>query len=92
MIAPFSAFVLFVMVWAMVFLIGLQVGQDTQGDRGERVPGTHLSSPVHFRLGRRVLWATLISLLIWAPIVWIIASGMVTMDTLNRLTGFGNLS
>ena len=68
----FSAFVLFAMVWAMVFLIGLQVGQDTQGDRGERVPGTHVSSPAEFNLWRRVGIAT---------------AGTLGIDDLRRWTG-----
>ncbi|CTQ31496.1 DUF1467 family protein [Jannaschia rubra] len=83
----FSAFVVFAMVWAMVFLIGLQVGQDTQGDRGERVPGTPLSSPAEFRLWRRVFWATVISLVIWGALVWFILSGIVTIEDLRRWTG-----
>ena len=85
---PFSAFVLFAMVWAMVFLIGLQVGHDTQGDRGARLIGTHASSPETFRLGRRVLWSTLIALAIWGGLVWVIASGLFGIDDLRRLTGF----
>jgi predicted secreted protein len=83
----FSAFVVFAMVWAMVFLIGLQVGQHTQGDEGERVPGTHDSSPTEFRLGPRVFWATAITVVIWGALVWLVTSGLVTIDTLRWLTG-----
>ncbi len=83
----FSAFVLFAMIWAMVFLIGLQVGQDTQGDRGERVPGTHVSSPAEFNLWRRVGIATAITLVLWVPLVWFIMSGTLSIDDLRRWTG-----
>ena len=87
MIGWFSAFVLYAIVWSIVFLIGLQVGQDTQGDRGERVPGTHLSSPAEFRLWRRVGWATLIALALWGPLVWLIVSGTITIEGIRSLTG-----
>ena len=87
MIGVFSAFVLFAMIWAMVFLIGLQVGQDTQGDRGARLHGTHASSPAEFRLGRRLVWATVIAVLLWAPLVWLIVSGIVTIDGIRAVTG-----
>lgn len=87
MIGVFSGFVLFAMIWAMVFLIGLQIGQDTQGDRGERVPGTHVSSPAEFHLWRRVGIATLVALAIWGPLVWFILSGTLTVDDLRRWTG-----
>ena len=87
----FSAFVLYAMVWAMVFLIGLQIGQRTQGDAGERVPGTHASSPLVFNLRKRLLWATLISFVLWGPLVWFIVSGNLTIDDLRRWTGRGEL-
>lgn len=87
MIGIFSALVLFAMIWAMVFLISLQVGQDTQGDRGRRLHGTHASSPEEFRLGRRLIWATAIALVLWAPLVWLILSGLITIDGMRALTG-----
>jgi predicted secreted protein len=83
----FSAFVVFAMVWAMVFLIGLQIGQRTQGDAGERVPGTHESSPMEFRLKPRVLWTTVITLVLWGGLIWLITSGTVGIDDLRRITG-----
>ena len=84
----FSAIVLFAMVWAMVFLIGLQVGQDTQGDQGSVTQGTHASTPARpIGIYRRIGWATAIALLIWGPLVWVIVSGQVTVDDLRRLTG-----
>ncbi|MGB3556878.1 MAG: DUF1467 family protein [Jannaschia sp.] len=85
----FSAFVLFAMIWAMTFLILLQVGQDTQGDRGQRVPGTHLSSPADFRMRPRVLWATAITLALWVPLIWLIVSGLIGIDDLRWITGRG---
>ncbi|MEM8824121.1 MAG: DUF1467 family protein [Pseudomonadota bacterium] len=83
----FSALVVFAMVWAMIFLIGLQIGQRTQGDVGERVPGTHESSPVEFRLGPRVLWTTVLTLVIWGILIWLITSGLITIDSLRWITG-----
>ena len=87
MIGPFSAFVLFAMVWAMVMLVMLQTNVRTQGDDGERVEGTHLSAPQTVGLKRRMLWATVIALAIWAPLVWLILSGLITIDGLRALTG-----
>ena len=83
----FSAFVVFAMIWAMVFLIGLQIGQRTQGDVGERVPGTHDSSPAAFRIGPRVLWCTAIAMVLWGVTIWLITSGIVTIDGIRTLTG-----
>ena len=87
MIGPFSAFVLYAMVWAMVMLILLQTNVRTQGDDNERVHGTHASAPQTVGLKRRLWWATGIAFLIWAPLVWFILSGTLGIDDLRRITG-----
>ena len=89
MIGPFSAFVLYAMVWAMVMLVMLQTNVRTQGDDGERVHGTHASAPQTVGLKRRMLWATGIAFVLWAPLVWLILSGLITMEGLRALTGRG---
>jgi predicted secreted protein len=84
----FSAVVVFMMIWAMVFLLGLQVGQRTQGDAGETTLGTHDSTPAApIRVWRRIAWATGITFVLWAPLIWFIASGNLTIDDLRRWTG-----
>jgi predicted secreted protein len=84
----FSAIVVFAMIWAMVFLIGLQIGQDTQGDRNRVTQGTHASTPANpIGVYRRIGWATLIAFVLWAPLVWFISTGQLGIDDLRRLTG-----
>lgn len=87
MIGPFSAFVLYAMVWAMVMLVLLQTGVRTQGDSGQQVQGTHLSAPEAVGLKRRLWRATWIAFLLWVPLVWFILSGMIGIDDLRRWTG-----
>lgn len=87
MIGVFSALVLFAMVWAMVMLIMLQTNVRTQGDDGERVEGTHASAPQVVNLKRRMFWATVIALPLWIGLIWLILSGLVTMEGLRALTG-----
>ena len=87
MIGVFSGFVLFAMVWAMAMLLMLQTGIRTQGDDGERVEGTHASAPQTVGLKRRMLWATAIALPVWGALVWLILSGLVTVEGIRALTG-----
>ncbi|WP_259945071.1 DUF1467 family protein [Jannaschia sp. W003] len=75
------------MIWALAMMVMLQVGVHTQGDDNERVEGTHGSAPQTVGLKRRLLWATAIALALWVPLVWVILSGVVTMDGLRALTG-----
>ena len=82
----FSAFVLFAMIWAMVMLVMLQVKITTQGDLGYRDHGTQASAPETVGLKRRLLWATVIAVPIWALLVWLILSGLIGIDSLPRLS------
>lgn len=84
----FSAIVVFMMIWAMVFLLGLQIGQNTQGDQGKVSMGTHASTPAQpIGVWRRIGWATVITLVLWVPLIWFIVSGLLTVDDLRRWTG-----
>ncbi|CTQ48242.1 DUF1467 family protein [Jannaschia donghaensis] len=84
----FSAIVVFMMIWAMVFMLGLQIGQNTQGDQGKVSMGTHASTPADpIRVWRRIAWATGITLVLWIPLIWFITSGNLTIDDLRRWTG-----
>lgn len=84
----FSAIVVFMMIWAMVFLLGLQVGQRTQGDEGRVLMGSHASTPAQpIGVWRRMAWATAITFVLWVPLIWFITSGNLTIDDLRRWTG-----
>lgn len=84
----FSAIVVFMMIWAMVFLLGLQVGQRTQGDEGRVLMGSHASTPARpIGVWRRMAWATGITFVLWVPLIWFITSGNLTIDDLRRWTG-----
>jgi predicted secreted protein len=78
-----AALVLFSVIWFMVFLIVLPIRLETQGDRGEVVPGTHRSSPTDPRIGRRALITTGVSVVLFLLIGGIIVSGIITIDDLD---------
>mgnify|MGYP003918921275 CR=1 FL=1 len=67
-----SAIVLFLVIWFMVFLMILPLGNVTQGDTGEVEPGTHRSAPMDARLGHKAKWTTL-----WAFAVWALIAGAI---------------
>jgi predicted secreted protein len=85
-----AAAVLFAVIWFMTLFIVLPIGLRTQGDKGEVVPGTHASSPVNAQLGRKVKWVTLITILLWVPLYFIITSGVITVDMLDFYGGIDN--
>lgn len=85
-----AAAVLFAVIWFMTLFIVLPIGLRTQGDKGEVVPGTHASSPVNAQLGRKVKWVTLITILLWVPLYFVITSGVITVDMLDFYGGIDN--
>ena len=85
-----AAAVLFAVIWFMTLFIVLPIGLRTQGDVGEVVRGTHASSPTNARIGRKVKWVTLITILLWVPLYFVITSGMITVDMLDFYGGIDN--
>lgn len=86
---PVSAIVLFAIVWFMLFLIILPIRVQTQGDLKDIVPGTHAGAPEHHHLGKKALWCTGLSFLIWGAFVAIILSGVISVDNLEDWWGRG---
>lgn len=83
-----SALVLFAVIWFMTFLIVLPFRVQTQGDRGDVVPGTHAGAPEVHNLRRKALLTTAISFVLWVIIAGIILSGVITLrdlDWFNRM-------
>ncbi len=64
--------VLLSVIWFITLWVLLPIGLRTQGDDGEVVEGTPESAPNNLRLGRKLLWTTVIAFAVWLPIVTLI--------------------
>ncbi|WP_118138056.1 DUF1467 family protein [Oceanicella sp. SM1341] len=83
-----SVIVLYAVTWFMCLFVALPIRVTTQSDTGEIVPGTAPSAPVNPRLGRKILWVTVATTVIWALLCGFILSGMLTVrdiDFFNRM-------
>ncbi len=83
-----SALVLYAVLWFLTFLVVLPIRLKTQGDVGEIVHGTHAGAPHHPQLKKRALITTVIALILWAIIAYVIISGTLTVrdiDWFNRM-------
>ena len=65
----FSVAIFFVVWWIVLFAV-LPFGVRTQGEAGERVPGTPESAPVQFALGRVVLINTIVAIIVFC-LIWL---------------------
>ena len=87
--APFSAFVLFAVIWFMTLFVVLPLRLTTQGETGKVAHGTPESAPANPQIKKRMLITTGIALAIWGGGVAVILSGVIgieDMDILFRLT------
>ena len=81
--------VMFATLWFLVMFLLLPWGHQSQEEAGHVVPGTPAGAPVRPRLGRKAIWATIISALLVGAIWGFLDSGIVTradMMNFNRLT------
>ena len=80
--------VLFAVIWFLIFFMALQIRPRSQADAGEVVPGTPAGAPAEVQMKRKVVWTTLITIVLWSVIASVILSGAVTLrdiDWFNRL-------
>ncbi len=78
-----SALVLFAVIWFMVLFVVLPLRNQTQGDAGEIVPGTHASAPADAQLKRKAKITTIWALGLWVIIAGTIMSGAITVRDLD---------
>lgn len=80
--------VLFAVIWFLVFLVALQLHRGSQAEAGKIVPGTPEGAPANVQMKRKVIWTTMITIVLWASIAATILSGAVTLkdiDWFNRM-------
>lgn len=78
--------VLYSILWFLVLFVLVPIGQKSQEEAGEVTPGTPPGAPHEPRLKRKMLWATVISAVIWGVIAWIILGGVITRADLDAWT------
>lgn len=80
--------VLYTVLWFLTLFIVVLIGQRSQADAGEIVPGTPAGAPANFVIGRKLIWTTVIAAVIWAPIAWVILSGVISREELESFDLF----
>lgn len=78
-----GAIVLFAVIWFLALFVALPIGLRTQGEAGEVAPGTPASAPSEAGLRRKFFWVTVITVILWAPLCAVIASGLVSMHDID---------
>ena len=90
MMGPVSALVLYLVIWFVVLLVVLPIRLETQGERGEVVPGTPEGAPANLDMWKKARLVTWVSALVWLVIAGVIFSGVISVRDLDWFGRMGN--
>ena len=76
----------FVMWWIVLFLT-LPFGVRSQHEEGGGAPGTDPGAPIATQMGRKLIWTTIISAVIFAIGLFAYNAGYLSVDRLAKLMG-----
>jgi predicted secreted protein len=82
-----TAFAIYFVIWWIVLFLTLPFGVRSQHEDGEGVPGTDPGAPVASLMGRKLIWTTLLSAVIFAAAWLANIAGYLNVDRLARLMG-----
>jgi predicted secreted protein len=74
-------------MWWIVLFLTLPFGIRSQHEDGESSPGTDPGAPVASQMGRKLIWTTIISAVIFAVAIWAYNSGLLSVERLSKLMG-----
>ena len=82
-----TAFAIYFVFWWIALFLTLPFGVRSQHEDGEGAPGTDPGAPVATRMGRKLIWTTVISAAIYAVALLAYNAGYLNIERLSRLMG-----
>ncbi len=67
----FTAFAIYFLIWWLVLFVTLPFGMRSQLEMNDVVAGTEPAAPANPQMGKRLLWNTIISLVVFA-VYWFV--------------------
>ena len=82
-----TGFAIYFVMWWIVLFVTLPFGVRSQHEDGEAAPGTAPGAPVASRMGRKLIWTTVLSAVLFAASMLAYNAGLLNVDRLSRLMG-----
>ena len=82
-----TAFAIYFVIWWITLFLTLPFGVRSQHEDGEGPPGTDPGAPVTTGMGRKLIWTTVISAVIFAISMWAYYQGYFNIERLSKLMG-----
>jgi predicted secreted protein len=78
-----TAIATFFLIWWVTLFAVLPWGIRSQHEGGEVAPGTDPGAPMGIRVGRKLLWTTLVAAVIYAGFYVVYTKRLITLDDLT---------
>ena len=82
-----TAFAIYFVLWWIVLFLTLPFGVRSQHEDGAGAPGTDPGAPIMARMGRKLIWTTVISAVIYAVAMLAYNAGYLNIERLSKLMG-----
>jgi predicted secreted protein len=82
-----TGFAIYFVLWWVTLFVTLPFGVRSLHEEGGGSPGTDPGAPVATRMGRKLIWTTLLSAAIYAVGVWAYYQGYLNIERLSKLMG-----
>ena len=82
-----TAFAIYFVLWWIVLFVTLPFGVRSQHEDGESAPGTDPGAPIASQMGKKLIWTTAISAVIFGIANWAYQAGYLNIERLSKLMG-----
>jgi predicted secreted protein len=82
-----TGFAIYFVVWWITLFLTLPFGIRSQHEDGGSSPGTDPGAPIASRMGRKLIWTTLLSALIYAAGMAAYYEGLLNIERLSKMMG-----
>jgi predicted secreted protein len=83
-----TGFAIYFVLWWVTLFVTLPFGVRSQHEDGESAPGTDPGAPVASQMGRKLIWTTVISAVVYGLAMLAYGAGYLNIERLSRLMGF----
>jgi predicted secreted protein len=78
---------IYFVLWWLILFVTLPFGVRSQHEDGGGSPGTDPGAPVASRMGRKLIWTTLLSAVVYAGGMTAYYEGLLNIERLSRMMG-----
>ena len=82
-----TGFAIYFVLWWVVLFVTLPFGVRSQHEDGTGAPGTDPGAPIATRMGRKLIWTTALSAVIFAAGLTAYHAGLLNIERLSKLMG-----